>query len=127
MGKDVLITAKRLSSQKGYVQKDRVEYDEAFASFGLFDVLLLIVRKFTAVGCHVHHAILCTAFMNGDFDHELYVQGDNKCFELEKSMHGSKQSLHIHHENVENTLERLDSRHSSRASAFSCLKRTRQK
>lgn len=59
---------------KGYVKKDGVDYDETFAPVTSFDVILLIVGKFTSVGCHGNHADISAAFLNEDIDGELHVQ-----------------------------------------------------
>lgn len=41
--------------------------------------------------------------MHGD----LYVQWDNKCYRLQKSMYGLKKSLHLWHEKLKEALKRF--------------------
>lgn len=46
----------------GYFQKSGVDYDNSLAPVVWFDVLLLLVGRFFAIGWHVHHADILTDF-----------------------------------------------------------------
>lgn len=67
-----------------YTQKDGVAYDKKFAPVIQFDVLLLIVGKFTSAGWPIHHADIYITFLNGDIDGELYVRRDSICYKFRR-------------------------------------------
>lgn len=72
MGKDLLLTTRLLLLPKGYIHRNFVDYDEMFVPIIPFDVLPLIVRKFSSVGWLVYHADSTSAFLNGEVDGQLY-------------------------------------------------------
>lgn len=47
---------------KRYYQKEIIDYDEYFALFVPFEVILLVIRKYVAMGWYVYHAGISTAF-----------------------------------------------------------------
>lgn len=59
---------------KRYVQKGSIVYDETLSPVDMFDVLLVLVGRFLAIGWPVHQAHISKAFLNGDIDGELYVR-----------------------------------------------------
>lgn len=69
-----MLDTKPVSVEKGYVQKDGVNYDKKFAPVISFDVLLFITRQFTSVDCHAHHADISTACLKGVNDSALGKQ-----------------------------------------------------
>lgn len=84
---------------------DGLDYDETFTPGEPFDILLLIVGKFTSVGWNVYYGAIHTAFLNGDTEGELYVRWDYKCYKKQKSLYGLRQSLLLCREKVKSALE----------------------
>lgn len=71
-----------------------------------FEVLPLIVGKYISIGWHVHHGDIFTAFLIGDVDGELYIRVRNSCYTLQKSLYDLKQSPHLWHKKLENSLQK---------------------
>lgn len=66
-----LLLAPRLVSSQGLCAKGWILLCWILVPVKPCDVFLLIVSKFTSVGCHVHQAYISTAFLNKDIDGEL--------------------------------------------------------
>ncbi len=77
---------------QGHLQKFGVDYDEAFAPFVDFEVVMLIVSYFVRIDAHIQHPDIVNAFLNGDIDGEVFVIWRDRVYRLVKSLYGLKQS-----------------------------------
>nr|GEU95199.1 reverse transcriptase [Tanacetum cinerariifolium] len=58
---------------KGYVQKQKVDYDEVFAPVARLDTIRVILALAAQHGWSVHHLDVKSAFLNRDLEEEVYV------------------------------------------------------
>lgn len=105
-----------------FVQKNSIDYNETAAPVIPFDVFLRFVGKLKSVSWHLHHTDVSLAFLDRDNEGRLFLQEDNKCEVLQKSLYGFKQSLHLWNEKMKNTLEKCRYRLLDSPQAFLYLK-----
>ena len=87
--------------EKGYVQKQGVDFEEVFAPVARLDTVRMILAIATNRGWQVHHLDVKTAFWNGDLEEEVYVsqpegfevKGKEKhVLKLSKALYGLRQA-----------------------------------
>jgi hypothetical protein len=59
---------------KGYVQKEGVDFEEAFALVARLDSVRLLLALATQESWEVHHRDVKSTFLNGDLKEEVYVE-----------------------------------------------------
>jgi hypothetical protein len=59
---------------KGYAQQHGIDYDEVFALVARLDSVRLLIALAAHEGWEVHHMDVKSAFLNGEFGEEVYVQ-----------------------------------------------------
>lgn len=52
------------------------------------------------MGWHFRHADSFTASLHGDINGDLYMQSNNRCYRLQKSLYGLKLSPHFWHDKL---------------------------
>jgi transposase InsO family protein len=111
---------------QGFAQQYGIDYDEVYAPVAKFATLRVILAIAAALDYEIHQMDVCTAFLNGVLQEDVYVKippgfehhGDsNKVWRLKKSMYGLKQSprtwnQRLHHFLIKNGYTRLNSDHS---------------
>eukprot|EP01018_Ginkgo_biloba_P000839 Gb_33741 [translate_table: standard] len=84
---------------KGYAQQEGVDYTKTFAPVAKMDTIRTVLVLVAQHGWIIYQMDVKSAFLNGYFDEEIYVekpQGfkiigkENKVFELKKSLYGLK-------------------------------------
>lgn len=58
---------------KGYVQKQGVDFEEAFAPVARLESVRMLLAIAAQEGWAVHHMDVKSAFLNGDLSEEVYV------------------------------------------------------
>nr|GEX72333.1 hypothetical protein [Tanacetum cinerariifolium] len=91
-----IVKYKAIIVAKGYVQKHGIDYKEVFASVARIETVHLILALAGSYGWWVHHLDMKSAFLNGDFEEEVYVsqqegyqkEGEsNKVYKLSKALY----------------------------------------
>jgi hypothetical protein len=68
-----VVKYKAMLVAKGYVQKQRVDFEEVFAPVARLDIVRMILALAANRGWQVHHLDVKTTFLNGDLEEEVYV------------------------------------------------------
>lgn len=101
---------------KGYVQEHGIDYEEVFAQVTRMETVRLLLALAAKNSWQVHHLDVKTAFLNGDFNEEVYVaqpkgyvkQGyENMVCKLYKALYGLKQAPRAWYSKLNNCLEKL--------------------
>lgn len=70
-----------------FLQREGVNYFEAFTPVVPNELLLLVVKKCISKGWQVSHAVISTSFLNGDMNGKLYVSIDKVVYKLRKCLY----------------------------------------
>ena len=101
---------------KGYVQKQGIDYEEAFALVTRLETVHLILALAAKNGWEVHHLDVKSAFLNGVLQEEVYVlqpEGfektgeEHKVYKLIKALYGLCQALRAWYARLNRCLEEL--------------------
>jgi Reverse transcriptase (RNA-dependent DNA polymerase) len=111
---NVLRYKARLVTQ-GCRQIPRVDVDEVFAPTSSFGDRRTILCKAARENLEVHQLDIKTAFLNGDFEEEVYVSqppgfhngDDGVVYRLNKALYGLKQSPRAWHKTLNASLKKL--------------------
>jgi hypothetical protein len=88
--------------EKGFAQKECVDYEETFAPTTKWDTIHTLFSMATHNGWKNHQMDVKTAFLNGDLKHNVFMYQplgfvlkgkEHKVFKLIKSLYGLKQAL----------------------------------
>jgi transposase InsO family protein len=115
----------RLVAQ-GFAQQHGIDYEEVYAPVAKFTTLRAILAIAASTDAEIHQMDVCTAFLNGVLQEEVYVQippgfdhhgVPGKVWRLHKSLYGLKQSprtwnLRLHQFLIGHGFKRLDADHS---------------
>jgi transposase InsO family protein len=86
---------------KGFSQIQGMNFDETFSPVAKFATIRTVLALAAVHGWEIHQMDVKTAFLNGDIDHEVYMQqpegfvehgSEGKVCKLHKSIYGLKQS-----------------------------------
>uniref|UniRef100_A0ACD5U6F7 Uncharacterized protein n=1 Tax=Avena sativa TaxID=4498 RepID=A0ACD5U6F7_AVESA len=86
---------------KGYVQRQGVDYEEAFAPVARMETVRLLIALAAHHGWPVHHMDVKTTFLNGDLIEKVYVEQppgfsvageERKVLRLQKALYGLRQA-----------------------------------
>ena len=87
---------------KGFKQVYGVDYDETFAPVARYESLKIVLAMATILDMEVHQMDVCTAFLNGKLEEEIYMvepeghsTGQHKVCKLLRSLYGLKQAGRI--------------------------------
>ena len=101
---------------KGYVQKQGIDFEEAFAPVTRLETVRLLLALAARNGWVVHHLDVKSAFLNGDIQEEVYVkqpQGyekkneEYKVYKLLKALYGLRQAPRAWYARLKKFLEEL--------------------
>jgi hypothetical protein len=59
---------------RGFVQQERVDYDDAFAPVVRMESVRVLLTLAAQEGWRIHHMDVKSAFLNGDLEKEVYMQ-----------------------------------------------------
>ncbi|KAD5507479.1 hypothetical protein E3N88_15182 [Mikania micrantha] len=86
---------------KGYVQKQGIDFEEAFAPVARMETIRLLLALSASRGWEVHHLDVKSAFLNGELEEEVYVNQPEgfvkkdqplKVYRLYKALYGLRQA-----------------------------------
>jgi hypothetical protein len=72
--KGAIVKYKARLIAKGYVQRQRVDYEEVFAPVARLETVRLLLALAAQEEWKVHHMDVKSAFLNGDLTEEVYVE-----------------------------------------------------
>ena len=100
----------------GYVQKQGVDYEEAFAPVARLETVRVLLALAAHSGWQVHHMDVNSAFLNGELEEEVYVVQppgftaageESKVLKLRKALYGLKQAPRAWNAKLDATLGSL--------------------
>jgi transposase InsO family protein len=101
---------------KGYSQKEGIDYTETFAPVAKFASIRALLSLAAYLDLELHQMDVKTAFLNGDLDHDIYMQqpegfvvtGQERLVcKLQKSLYGLKQAGRAWYEKIHLALVEL--------------------
>lgn len=101
---------------KGYVQKQGIDFEEAFAHVTRMETVRLLLALSAKNGWEVHHLDIKCAFLNGEIQEEVYVlqpegfekEGQmHKVYRLLKALYGLRQAPRAWYARLKGFLEML--------------------
>jgi hypothetical protein len=90
-----------VANAKGYVQRQRIDFDEVFALVARLDTVRLLLVLAAQEGWEIHHMDVKSAFLNGELEEEVYVAQpsgicakgeEHKVLKLHKALYGLSQA-----------------------------------
>ena len=60
--------------EKGFSQKEGIDYEETFAPVAMYSSILTIISRAAEMGWRVHQMDVKTAFLNGVIEEEVYIE-----------------------------------------------------
>lgn len=101
---------------KGYVQKQGVDFEEAFAPVTRLEIVRLLLALAATNSWEVHHLDVKSAFLNGEIEEEVYVSQptgyevkgqEGKVYKLRKALYGLRQAPRAWYTRLSKFLEKL--------------------
>ena len=101
---------------KGYGQKEGIDYTETFAPVAKFSTIRALLSITAYYDLELHQMDVKTAFLNGDLDHEIYMEQpegfiapnqQHLVCKLHKAIYGLKQAGRSWNIKIDDTLRRL--------------------
>ena len=98
---------------KGYRQKEGLDYFDTYSPVSIITSIRMLIVIACLTNMEIHHMDVKTAFLNGEFDEQIYmeqpegfvVQGpENKVCKLVKSLYGLKQAPKQWHEKIDHAM-----------------------
>ena len=102
--------------EKGYVQKQGVDFEEVFAPVARLDIVRMILAIAANRGWQVHHLDVKTAFLNGELAEDVYVSQpegfvekgkEHMVLKLSKALYGLKQAPRAWNIKLDSSLKKL--------------------
>lgn len=99
---------------KGYVQRQGIDFEEAFAPVTRLETVRLLLALAAKNGWQVHHMDVKSAFLNGELQEDVYVlqpEGfvkrgkENMVYKLIKALYGLRQAPQIWYAKLSKCLE----------------------
>jgi hypothetical protein len=101
---------------KGYVQRQGIDFEEAFAPVARLESVRLLIALAAQFGWKIHQMDVKSAFLNGDFIEEVYVSQppghekdgqSSKVYKLRKALYGLRQAPRAWNSKLDATLVEL--------------------
>jgi hypothetical protein len=101
---------------RGFLQREGIDFDDAFAPVARMESVRLLLALATQEGWHVHHMDVKSAFLNGDLKEEVYVHQpsgfaipdkEGKVLRLRKALYGLRQSPRAWNAKLDSMLRRM--------------------
>ena len=100
---------------KGFLQKFGVDFFDVFSPVTKLSTLRTLLAYVAAHDLELRHVDVCTAFLNGELDEEVYIEVPEglkdlypgKCLRLKKAIYGLKQAPRVWWLNLSSTLSRF--------------------
>jgi hypothetical protein len=98
---------------KGYTQKEGEDFFDTYSPVARLTTIRILIAVAASYGLIIHQMDVKTAFLNGEFDDEIYMDQpegfiadgqENKVCRLIKSLYGLRQAPKQWHEKFDNTL-----------------------
>jgi hypothetical protein len=86
---------------KGFDQEEGIDYKETFAPVVRIQAIRLLIAIAVNEGLKIHHVDICTAFLNGTLEEEVYIEppkgfrsklNPGNVLRLKKALYGLKQA-----------------------------------
>jgi hypothetical protein len=101
---------------RGFLQREGIDFDDAFAPVARMDSVRLLLELAAQEGWRVHHMDVKSAFLNGDLKEEVYVHQppgfaipdkEGKVLRLHKALYGLRQAPRAWNAKLDSTLRRM--------------------
>ena len=101
---------------RGFSQKEGIDYEETFAPVARYNSIWAIISLASVMGWKLHQMDMKTAFLNGVFEEEVYIEqpegfvvhGSNShVCRLKKALYGLKQAPRAWYSRIDGYLQRL--------------------
>jgi hypothetical protein len=112
---------------KGYVQKQGIDFEEAFAPIARLDTVRLLLGFAANKGWKVHHLDIKSAFLHGELEEEVYVSQpegytvkgkEQLVLKLSKALYGLRQAPRAWNVGLDKSLRNLNFRRCLSEQAF---------
>ena len=60
--------------EKGYAQKEGIDYEETFAPVARYTSIRIVVSLAAQMGWEIHQMDVKTMFLNGEIEEEVYIE-----------------------------------------------------
>jgi hypothetical protein len=113
---DAIIKHKARLVARGFLQRERIDFDDAFALVARMESVRLLLALAAQEGWHVHHMDVKSVFLNGDLKEEVYVHQppgfaipdkEGKVLHLRRALYGLRQAPRAWNAKLDSTLQRM--------------------
>jgi hypothetical protein len=102
---------------RGFLQREGIDFDDAFASVARMESVRLLLALAAQEGWCVHYKDVKSAFLNGDLKEEVYMHQppgfaipdkEGKVLRLRNALYGLLQAPRVWNTKLDSTLRRMD-------------------
>ncbi|XP_018400321.1 PREDICTED: uncharacterized protein LOC108777839 [Cyphomyrmex costatus] len=116
MEEEIKLLQGHLDITKRYTQVHGVDYEETFAPVVRHSIIRMLIGLAAVKKLDIHHWDITTAFLNGRFHEEIYMQQpegyvekgkEQKVYRLKKAIYGLKQTSRTWNEEIDKNMKEL--------------------